>query len=132
MTDEELIEVAKKYRQNSYSPYSKFAVGAAVLAKSGKVYGGCNIENSSYPVTCCGERTALLKAVSEGEREFEALALIADTPGPCSPCGMCRQAISEFRVPKIIMANLKGDVKVVKLAELLPFAFSDADMESAK
>lgn len=132
MTDAELIEVAKKYREKSYSPYSKFAVGAAILTKSGKVYGGCNIENSSYPVGCCGERTALFKAVSEGERDFEALALIADTPGPCSPCGMCRQAISEFKVPKIIMANLKGDVKVVTLEELLPFAFQDSDMENAK
>lgn len=129
MTDAELIEVAKKYWHNSYSPYSRFAVGAAVLTKSGKVYGGCNIENSSYPVGCCGERTALFKAVSEGEREFAALALIADTPGPCSPCGMCRQAISEFKVPRIIMANLKGDVKVVTLEELLPFAFSDEDMK---
>lgn len=132
MTDAELIEVAKKYREKSYSPYSKFAVGAAILTKSGKVYGGCNIENSSYPVGCCGERTALFKAVSEGEHDFEALALIADTPGPCSPCGMCRQAISEFKVPKIIMANLKGDVKVVTLEELLPFAFQDSDMENAK
>lgn len=130
MTDKELLAVAKKYWHNSYSPYSKFAVGAAVLTKDGKVYGGCNIENSSYPVGCCAERTALLKAVSEGEREFAALALIADTPGPCSPCGMCRQAISEFQIPRIIMANFKGDIKVVTLEELLPFAFSDADMKA--
>ena len=128
MTDEELIAVAQKYRENAYAPYSKFAVGAAVLAKSGKVYGGCNVENSSYPVGCCAERNAIQKAVSEGEHEFLALALIADTPGPCSPCGMCRQAISEFRIPRIVMANLKGARQVVTLAELLPFAFSDADM----
>ncbi len=129
MTDQELIEVAKKYRENSYSPYSHFPVGAAVLTKKGNVYGGCNIENSSYPVTNCAERTAIFKAVSEGERDIEAIALIADTEGPCSPCGACRQVMGEFRIPKIIMANLKGDVKVVTLEELLPFAFSPEDLE---
>ena len=129
MTDQELIEVAKKYRENSYSPYSHFPVGAAVFPIEFNVYGGCNIENSSYPVTNCAERTAIFKAVSEGERDIEAIALIADTEGPCSPCGACRQVMGEFRIPKIIMANLKGDVKVVTLEELLPFAFSPEDLE---
>ena len=128
MTDEELIEVAKKYREFSYSPYSKFKVGAAVLTKSGKIFGGCNIENSSYPVTNCAERTAIFKAVSEGEREIEAIALIADTEGPCSPCGACRQVMGEFKINRIIMANLKGDKKVVTLEEVLPFAFSEKDL----
>lgn len=128
MTDEELIEVAKKYREFSYSPYSKFKVGAAVLTKSGKVFGGCNIENSSYPVTNCAERTAIFKAVSEGEREIEAIALIADTEGPCSPCGACRQVMGEFKINRIIMANLKGDKKIVTLEEVLPFAFSEKDL----
>jgi cytidine deaminase len=128
MTDEELIEVAKKYREFSYSPYSKFKVGAAVLTKSGKVFGGCNIENSSYPVTNCAERTAIFKAVSEGEKEIEAIALIADTEGPCSPCGACRQVMGEFKINRIIMANLKGDKKVVTLEEVLPFAFSEKDL----
>ena len=128
MTDEELIAVAKKYREFSYSPYSKFKVGAAVLTKKGNVYGGCNIENSSYPVTNCAERTAIFKAVSEGEKEFEAIALIADTEGPCSPCGACRQVMGEFHIDKIIMANLKGDKKVVTLEEVLPFAFSEKDL----
>ena len=128
MTDKELIEAARKYRENSYSPYSHFKVGAAVLTKDGKVYGGCNIENSSYGLTNCAERTAIFKAVSEGEREFAALALIADTDGPCSPCGACRQVIADFRIPRIIMANLRGEVKVVTLSELLPFAFSDSDL----
>lgn len=128
MTDEELIAVAKKYREFSYSPYSKFKVGAAVLTKQGHVYGGCNIENSSYPVTNCAERTAIFKAVSEGEKEFEAIALIADTEGPCSPCGACRQVMGEFHINKIIMANLKGDKKVVTLEEVLPFAFSEKDL----
>lgn len=128
MTDEELVQEAIKYREHSYSPYSHFAVGAAVLTKSGHVYGGCNIENASYPVTNCAERTAIFKAVSEGYREFAAIAIVADTPGPCSPCGMCRQAISEFKIPRIIMANLKGAVQVATLAEILPFAFTDNDL----
>lgn len=128
MTDAELIEVAKKYRERAYAPYSKFQVGAAVLTKSGHVYGGCNIENASYPVTNCAERTAIFKAVSEGEREFEAIAIVADTPGPCAPCGMCRQAICEFRIGRVIMANLKGDSKAVRLEEILPFAFTENDL----
>ena len=128
MTDQELIDTARKYREFSYSPYSKFKVGAAVLTKKGNVYGGCNIENSSYPVTNCAERTAIFKAVSEGEKEIEAIALIADTEGPCSPCGACRQVMGEFHINKIIMANLKGDVKVVTLDELLPSAFTDKDL----
>lgn len=128
MTDEELVQKAIEYREHSYSPYSHFAVGAAVLTKSGHVYGGCNIENASYPVACCAERTAIFKAVSEGERDIEALAVVADTDGPCAPCGMCRQAISEFHIPRILMGNLKGEVREVTLAELLPFAFSESDL----
>lgn len=125
MDDKELIAAAKKYREFSYSPYSKFKVGAAVLTKKGNVYGGCNVENSSFPVTNCAERTAIFKAVSEGEQEIEAIALIADTPGPCAPCGACRQVMVEFRIPKIIMANMKGDVKVVTIEELMPYAFTE-------
>ena len=128
MTDEELVQKAIEYRKNSYSPYSHFAVGAAVLTKSGKVFGGCNIENASYPVGICAERTGISKAVSEGERDIVALAVVGDTPGPCSPCGMCRQFISEFKIPKIIMANLKDVRKTVTLEELLPFGFTDSDM----
>lgn len=123
MTDKELIEIARQYREHSYSPYSRFKVGAAVLTAGGKVYGGCNIENSSYGLTNCAERTAIFKAVSEGEREFEALAVIAGTEEPCSPCGACRQVMADFRIPRIIMANLRGEVKTVSLAELLPCAF---------
>ena len=124
MTDNELIETAKKYREHSYSPYSKFKVGAAVLGASGKVYGGCNIENSSYPVTNCAERTAIFKAISEGETELVAIAVVADTQEPCSPCGACRQVMAEFKINKIIMTNLTGNTKVVTLEEILPFAFS--------
>ncbi len=129
MDDNELIETARKYRERSYSPYSHFAVGAAVLTADGKVYGGCNIENASYPVTNCAERTAIFKAVSEGAKKIDTVAIIADTPGPCSPCGMCRQVMAEFHVDNVIMANLKGDVKKVPLSELLPYTFSDSDME---
>ncbi|MCI6085090.1 MAG: cytidine deaminase [Selenomonas sp.] len=128
MTDEELVQEAIKYREHSYSPYSHFAVGAAVLTKSDHVYGGCNIENASYPVGICAERTAIVKAASEGERDIVALAVVGDTPGPCSPCGMCRQFIGEFKIPRIIMANLHGVRKTVTLEELLPFAFTDSDM----
>lgn len=128
MTDEELIEKAKACRAHSYSPYSHFPVGAAVLAASGKVYGGCNIENSSYPLGNCAERTAIFKAVSEGERDFTAIAIVADTPGPCSPCGACRQVMAEFHIPKVIMANLKGEWCVVTMDQLLPYAFSDTDL----
>ena len=124
----ELIHKAIAAREFAYAPYSNFCVGAALLTKSGKIYTGCNVENAGYSATNCAERTAIFKAVSEGHRDFAAIAIIADTPGPCSPCGMCRQAISEFKIPKIIMANLKGDVQVATLAEILPFAFTDNDL----
>lgn len=128
MTDNELIEVAKKYRENAHAPYSKFKVGAAVLTSSDKVFGGCNIENASYPAGICAERTAISKAVSEGEKNISAIAIIADTDEPCSPCGICRQVMAEFKISKIIMTNLKGNTKIVTLNEILPFAFSDKDL----
>ena len=128
LTDEQLVGRALEAREHAYAPYSHFAVGAALLAEDGTVYQGCNIENAAYTPSNCAERTALFQAGSEGHRDFAAIAIIADTPGPCSPCGMCRQAISEFKIPKIIMATLKGDVQVATLAELLPFAFTDNDL----
>ena len=133
MEDKELIEVAKKYREFSYSPYSKFKVGAAVLTKKGNVYGGCNIENSSYPVTNCAERTAIFKAVSEGEKEFEAIALIADTEGPCSPCGACRQVISgveeRYGCPiRILLYGTEGTLVSEGITPLLPLRFVENDM----
>ena len=128
MNDASLIEAAKKYRESAYAPYSNFKVGAAVLTRSGKVFGGCNVENASYPVGCCAERTAICKAVSEGERDLEAIAIVADTEDPCAPCGMCRQFIAEFGIPRIFMANMKGAVKVVTPEELLPFSFSGKDL----
>lgn len=125
LTDEDkaLIACAKSYRDRAYAPYSRFPVGAAVRTKSGAIYGGCNVENASYPLTNCAERIAVCKAVSEGERDLEAIAVVADTPAPCAPCGACRQIISEFRIDRIIMANCKGATRIVTLDELLPFAF---------
>ena len=124
----ELIRSAFQARKRAYTPYSRFQVGAALLAKNGTVYQGCNIENASYGLTNCAERTAIFKAVSEGHTKFKAIAVVADTEGPCSPCGACRQVISEFEIPYIIMANLKGDYTVVELDELLPFRFGAHSM----
>jgi len=128
MDDKALVEAAKKAREFSYSPYSKFAVGAAVLTRSGKVYGGCNIENASYGITNCAERTAIFRAVSEGEREIVALAIVADSKRPVPPCGACRQVIAEFKIPHIIMANMDDQIQTATCEELLPGAFSDEDM----
>ena len=126
MTEQEiqkLIDRAIVAREKTYSPYSHFGVGAALLCENGAIYEGCNIENASYGLTNCAERTAIFKAVSEGRTNFKALAVVADTEGPCAPCGACRQVISEFDIPQIILANLKGNYKVVSLDELLPFRF---------
>lgn len=120
----DLIEAAKRARQKAYVPYSNFKVGAAVCTVEGQIYTGCNIENSSYGVTNCAERTAIFKAVSEGHTDFTALAVIGDTDGPCTPCGACRQVMAEFGIPRIILANLKGDMAVYTMEELLPSAFS--------
>ena len=125
---QKLIQVAIEMRKQSYSPYSNFAVGAAVLSNDGYIYGGCNIENASYGLTNCAERTAIFNAVSDGKRNISAIAVVADTDRPCSPCGACRQVIGEFKIPCIIMANLKGEYKKVTLEELLPFSFSNTDL----
>ncbi|RAK22430.1 cytidine deaminase [Anoxybacillus vitaminiphilus] len=125
-----LIEEAKKAREYAYVPYSKFKVGAALLTKEGKVYRGCNIENAAYSMCNCAERTALFKAYSEGDTEFTALAVVADSPRPVPPCGACRQVISELCSPdmKVILTNLKGDIKELTVKELLPGAFSAEDL----
>ena len=124
MMDKELLEAALAARERAYAPYSKFLVGAAVRAESGKIYTGCNIENASYGLTVCAERNALFAAVGAGERKFTALCVVGDTEEPISPCGACRQVMAEFKVPCIILANLKGDVKEYTLEELLPFGFT--------
>ena len=124
MMDKELLEAALAARERAYAPYSKFLVGAAVRAESGKIYTGCNIENASYGLTVCAERNALFSAVGAGERNFTALCVVGDTEEPISPCGACRQVMAEFKVPCIILANLKGDVKEYTLEDLLPYGFT--------
>ena len=129
MKPNELIEKAKEARKLSYSPYSHFAVGAALLCKDGRVFIGTNVENSSYPLCMCAERNALYNAMMNGVKneDMVALALAADTDEPCSPCGACRQVISELFPKKapIYMANMKGDVQETNIDELLPYAFSE-------
>ena len=128
--DEALIAAAKAYRSHAYAPYSKFAVGAAVLAASGRIYGGANIENASYSLTNCAERTAIFKALSEGETHLTAIAVVADTKAPCAPCGACRQVIAELggKSLTVLLANLKGKIEKTNSVHLLPFAFSADDM----
>ena len=125
---QKLMDCAIKARENAYSPYSHFAVGAALLCEDGNLYKGCNIENASYGLTNCAERTAIFKAVSEGHIKFKALAVVADTERPCAPCGACRQVMAEFKIPLIIMGNLMGNIKIVTIEELLPFSFSECDV----
>ncbi len=120
-----LMEQAKKVQQKAYAPYSHFQVGSALLTESGKVYSGCNIENASYPVGLCAERTAMAKALSEGERHFVALALVGGyDKNPCLPCGMCRQFMAEFcKADFKIFVQQKNGIKTYNLAELLPYTF---------
>lgn len=129
-TDKKLLTEAKRVREFAYCPYSNFAVGAAVLGASGEIYGGCNVENASYSVTNCAERTAIYNAISSGEEDILALAVVAESAQPVPPCGACRQVIAEMRIPHILMANLAGDVKEMTLSELLPDAFSGEDILS--
>ena len=119
-----LLDNAREAKKNSYSPYSGFSVGAALLGKSGKIYLGCNIENSAYSPTCCAERAALFSAVSNGEREFSAIAIVGDS-SPCTPCGVCRQVLSEFCSEDMPLIVEDGDGKPLAytLGELLPKAF---------
>ena len=123
-----LIDVAKEARNNSYSPYSNYKVGAALLTKSGKVYKGCNVENSNYVSGCCAEKTAFVKAVSEGEKEFDSIAIVGDNDDViddfCLPCGACRQFMSEFcnKDFKIYISN-NNEIKSYTLGELLPYSF---------
>ncbi len=128
-TDKRLLAEAKRVREFAYCPYSKFAVGAAVLGSSGTIYGGCNVENASYSVTNCAERTAIFHAISAGENDILAIAVVAEGVKPVTPCGACRQVIAEFRIPHILLANLADQVREMTLSELLPDAFSDEDLK---
>ncbi|HEX8399505.1 MAG TPA: cytidine deaminase [Pyrinomonadaceae bacterium] len=129
----ELVEAASAVRENSYAPYSKFRVGAAVEAKDGKIYSGCNIESASYGLTVCGERVAIWKAVSEGEHEFKQIAVVVDTEELTPPCGVCRQILWEFcgNVP-VTLANLSGKSETVMMEDLLPRAFGRRFLEQNK
>lgn len=133
MEKEQLLKKSIDARSNAYVPYSKFPVGAALLTTDGKVYTGCNIENAGYSMTNCAERTAVFKAVSEGDTTFAALAVSADTSGPVAPCGACRQVLAEFCAPDmpVYLTNLKGDVQETTIGELLPGAFSTEDLKYA-
>ncbi len=134
MTDLELMQCAVEARKMSYAPYSGFRVGAALLGKSGKVYTGCNVENAAYSPTNCAERTAVFKAVSEGEREFTAIAIVGgkgeELAELCAPCGICRQVLAEFCPAdfRIVLGNPEH-IKVYTFAELLPLSFGKNDLE---
>lgn len=136
MTKQELIRAAFAAREKAYTPYSHFKVGAALEAKDGRVFTGCNIESATYTPTCCAERTALLKAVSEGERQFAAIAIVGSMEGRrntliTSPCGVCRQMLFEFGGPQliVIMAKSETDYEEMTLDQLLPLGFGPDNLE---
>ncbi|MBW6409318.1 cytidine deaminase [Clostridium weizhouense] len=131
MNYKDLVKTALKYRENAYSPYSNFKVGAAVLFESGKVYGGCNIENASFGATNCAERSAIFKGVSEGENKILAIAIVGSLEEYTYPCGICRQVISEFGDEniKVILAKNEEDYIVKDMSEILPGAFTKGDLE---
>jgi cytidine deaminase len=124
---EAIIRAATQARANAHAPFSNFRVGAALRAKSGKIYGGCNVENASYGLTCCAERVAIFKAISEGERGFDAIAVVTDAEVLTPPCGACRQLIWEFcgDVP-VVLANLGGKVEIESAGKLLPRPFDSS------
>ena len=130
MTPEKLVRLAAEAMKKAYAPYSGYFVGAALLTKTGKVYTGCNIENSAYGPTNCAERTAFFKAVSEGERDFAAIAVVGGKGGEITrifpPCGVCRQVMQEFCDPDFLihMGGKNGEIQTVSLENLLPYGFS--------
>ena len=134
MTDRELITLAVAARENAYAPYSNFRGGAALLGKSGEVYSGCNVENAAYSPTNCAERTAVFKAVSEGEKEFVAIAIVGGSGDEiadfCAPCGVCRQVLAEFCDAdfKVVLGTPKN-FKSYSFSELLPYSFGKKDLE---
>jgi len=133
MTSGELIAMAAEARKMAYAPYSGFCVGAALLGKSGKVYTGCNVENAAYTPTNCAERTAVFKAVSEGERAFSAIAIVGgkgeNTADFCAPCGVCRQVLSEFCDENLtLVLGTPENYKEYTLAEVFPYSFGKADL----
>lgn len=136
LNEKKLLELAHEARKRAYTPYSGFQVGAALVTKQGEIYLGCNIENASYSPSNCAERTAFFKAVSEGEREFAAIAIVGGPQGSearetCSPCGVCRQVMREFCDPlefRILLEDGKGGILNYRLAELLPLGFGPENL----
>ena len=129
MNQKKLEKTAIKALKYSFSPYSKFKVGAAILTKSGKIFSGCNIENSSYSLTICAERTAIFKAISEGETKFVALAIATEENDFTPPCGACRQVISDLAGDiQIILTNGSGKSKVFRISNLLPYPFTSKNL----
>jgi cytidine deaminase len=127
MDTNELVFLAQKAKENAYAPYSGFKVGAALLDSSGKVHTGCNVENASFGAVNCAERTAIFKAISEGIRSFEAIAIASDSKNLVFPCGICRQVMAEFGVPRIIVSRVDGTFTEYSLDDLLPYAFKEFD-----
>lgn len=131
ISEDLLIEKADDMLKMAYVPYSNFPVGAVILSETGEVFAGCNVENSSYGLSICAERTAIFKAVSEGSREFKKMVITGNTDDPISPCGACRQVISEFCEPDmpVVLTNTDGKIKKTTVAELLPGAFTPKDLK---
>jgi cytidine deaminase len=126
---ETLLDAARRARENAVAPFSKFKVGAAVRTKSGKIYSGCNVENASYGLTICAERVAIFKALSEGEREFSAVAVATDADKLTPPCGACRQIIWEFcGDAEVILGNLKGKTEAHRMSALFPHPFDASNL----
>ncbi len=127
----ELIQIANKVKANSYSPYSKFRVGAALLTQEGEIYTGVNVENSSYGLTNCAERTAIFKAVSEGEKNFRTIVITSDADDFIPPCGACRQVLMEIcgKDLEVVMTNNDNEIRILKIEELLPLSFNKDYLE---
>jgi cytidine deaminase len=120
----DLVRLAREARQRAHAPFSKFKVGAALRTRTGEIVTGCNVENASYGLTLCAERVAVFKAVSEGLREFDAIAVVADAPRPTAPCGACRQILWEFCGDIAVhIVDLSGRRRTVRMAELMPLPF---------
>lgn len=136
MERQQLIASAKEARERAYVPYSQFKVGSALLGSDGTVYLGCNVENAAYGPTNCAERTALFRAIADGEQplSFKAIAVVGDTPQPITPCGICRQVLIELCAPDmpVYMANMNGDITETTVAGLLPGAFTSNDLNGGK
>jgi cytidine deaminase len=123
----DLINKAMEARDNAYAPYSKFRVGAVLLASDGTVYTGCNVENVSFGATCCAERVAIFSAIVEGKRNFETIVVVSDSNELVFPCGICRQVILEFGIPTVVVSDSYGQWRQYKTLDLLPYAFDKFD-----